>query len=142
MDDTAILLGQITTQNVSRLTHLVGVVEHTIGEDLSVKAANVLTVEPVQFSDVEDRAACRNVPPIEPGYEGIKVLHFLALSDRRVSQQLKEITQRLRQIALLTEPHQPSSRVLTLRNFGFISITQQGHMSELRRFPSQPLVKQ
>ena len=142
MDDLTVLTRQITAEHLLGLTGAIGVLEHAIGEVLGVKTADVLAVEPAKFGDVEDRPASGDARPVEAGHEGVEVLHLLTLGDRRVCQQLQEVAQRLGQITLLTEPHQPSSRVLALGDLGLVGVAQQRHVREPRHLPAQPLVEQ
>ena len=142
MDDLTVLTRQITTEHLLGLSGAIGVLEHAIGEVLGVKTADVLAVEPVKFGDVENRPAGGDARPVEAGHEGVEVLHLLALGDRRECQQLQEVAQRLGQVTLFTEPHQPSSRVLALGDLGLVGVAQQWHVREPRHLPTQPLVEQ
>ena len=112
-----------------------------VGQVVDRQGPDVVTVEPVQLVQVEDRADHVDPRPVELGRH-LREREDLALVRHRVAHQAEEVDQRLGQVALLAEPGQPGRRVLALADLGAVVVAQQRHVRELRRLQTEPLVEQ
>ncbi|MPM66997.1 hypothetical protein SDC9_113912 [bioreactor metagenome] len=109
-----------------------------VGQLLGRQRADVDTVQPIQLLDVEDRPDRADLVPVETVHELLEAGDLLLTGGRRIREQLEEIAQRLGQIALFAEPHQPGGRVLALGDLRLVGIAQQWHVRELGSVPAEP----
>src|SRR5450759_3478448 len=87
---------------------------------VAVQRPDVVTVEPAELVEVEDRADRIDLGPVEVGDELFEGEDLASVVLRRIGKQRKEVHQRLRQVALLAEPGQARRSVLALADLGLV----------------------
>ena len=119
-----------------------------------VEGAEVLSVEPFELGEVEDRAAKGDALEVELvehlwEREDVALLDVDALGDdllfgglgHAAAHEAEEVEQRLGQEAGFAVVDEGDG-ILALGDFGLVEVAQQGHVPEARQLPAEGLVEQ